>query len=529
MRWHSVGIMSSMLGCAVALVIVVVAASPEASLPGDATIAVALDAEPRSLDPHTSTALNDFRVVMNVYEGLVRFADGSLDIVPSLAERWTVSEDGLEYVFTLRKGVRFHDGSPFDARVVKFNLERMLRDEHPYHDTGPFPLAFFFSRVREVEVLDDHTVAIRLDEAYAPLLANLAYPTGLMVSPAAVRRWGKEYGRHPSGTGPFRFVEWETARRIVLERNDDYWAAAARSRRVVFRPITDVMTRVAELRGGGVDIVPELSPDHVSWFRDADEFRVHESVGPHLWFLILNAREPPFSDVRMRRAVNYAVNKHALVEHVLQETASVAAGPVPRAFEWAWNEGVEPYPYDPERARELIREAGYAEGVDVVFYVPSSGSGMLAPVEMATAIQADLQAVGVRARIETYEWNTYLDKVNSGLGTDADLAEMAWMTNDPDTLPFLTLRSAAHPPEGFNSGYFSNPRVDELLVAARASTDRDERAALYRELQVLIHEEAPWLFVASWKQNAVARAEVRGFTLQPSFFLLLAGSHKEDA
>ncbi|MDX1433564.1 MAG: ABC transporter substrate-binding protein [Gammaproteobacteria bacterium] len=503
-------------------------ATPAAYRPGEETIAIGLDAEPRSLDPHTSTALNDFRVVMNVYEGLVRFADGSLDISPGLAEAWTTSADGLRYSFALRRGVRFHDGSPFDAEAVKFNFDRMLREDHPYHDTGPFPLAFFFSKISEVRVDGPHLVTIVLDEPYAPLLANLAYPTGLMVSPAAVRRHGKDYGRHPSGTGPFRFVEWESARRIVLERNDDYWGRDARSRRLVFRPITDVMTRVAELRGGGLDIVPELSPDHVSWFRAEEDFTVHESVGPHVWFLILNTRDPPFSDIRMRRAVNYAVDKQALVEHVLQHTATVAAGPVPKAFDWAYNEDVEPYPHDPERARELIREAGYGDGVEVVFYVPTSGSGMLAPVEMATAIQADLAAVGIRVRIETYEWNTYLDKVNSGLGGGADLAEMAWMTNDPDTLPFLTLRSAAHPPEGFNSGYFSNERVDRLLEQARVSTDRQERARLYREVQALVHEQAPWLFVASWKQNAVVRDRVRDFELQPSFFLLLGATYKES-
>ena len=511
-----------MLVAAVALVF-----APDAARPPDDTLAVGLNAEPRSLDPHVTTALNDFRILVNVYEGLVRYAPGTLEPAPALATGWSVSDDGLEYRFRLREGVRFHDGTPFDAQAVKFNFERMLREDHPYHDTGPFPLAFFFERVREVLVPGTHEVVLRLDAPFAPLLSNLAYPTGLMLSPAAVRRHGKDVGRHPSGTGPFAFEAWEGGRRVMLTRNDRYWGEHARSRRLVFRPLIDPMTRVAELRSGGLDIVPEVSADHVGWFRRATGFRVHEQAGPHLWFVILNVREPPFDDVRMRRAANLAVDKRALVERVLQGTATVAAGPVPAAFRWALDGRVSPYPHDPARARALVEAAGHGDGVDVVLLAPQGGSGMLAPVQMATAIQADLAAVGIRVRIETYEWNTFLDKVNAGLDRGVHMAEMAWMTNDPDTLPFLALRSAAHPPQGFNSGWYDNPEVDRLVERARRATDRSGRARLYSRVQRLVHGDAPWLFVASWKQNAVARVRVRGLTLEPSFFLHLAGVHKE--
>ncbi|HSP80826.1 MAG TPA: ABC transporter substrate-binding protein, partial [Myxococcaceae bacterium] len=364
-----------------------------------------------------------------------------------------------------------------------------------------------------------------LDEPFAPLLSYLAYPRGLMVSPEAVRRHGRDVGRHPSGTGPFQLESFEPGRRIVLRRNPSYWGPPPALERLVFRPLTDEMTRVAELRAGGVDLVLELSPDNVAWLRHTEGFQVHERSGPHLWFLILNTREPPLSDVRMRRALNYAIDKRALVEGVLQDTASVAAGPVPEAFDWAHDSTLRPYPYDPERARELVREAGQ-EGTELTFLVPQGGSGMLAPVQMATAIQADLAAIGLKARIETYEWNTYLEKVNAGLEGQGHLAEMAWMTNDPDTLPYLALRTSAHPPDGFNSGYYSNPEVDALLEQARTATDATERARLYREVQRRVHEDAPWVFVASWRQHAVTSARVRDFRLQPSFLLLLADTSK---
>jgi peptide/nickel transport system substrate-binding protein len=229
----------------------------------------------------------------------------------------------------------------------------------------------------------------------------------------------------------------------------------------------------------------------------------------------------------VRQAVNYAVDKEALVEHVLQRTATVAAGPVPKAFRWAHDSALRPYPHDPARARALLHQAGLGEGASLRLLVPTSGSGMLAPVRMAAAIQGDLAEVGLDLAIETYEWNTFLAKVNRGLEGQADMAEMAWMTNDPDTLPYLALRSGAHPGHGgFNSGYYENPRVDALIEGARAATDRHERARLYRELQRLVHEDAPWLFVASWRQNAVTARTLDGFSLQPSFFLLLHEAHK---
>ena len=477
-------------------------------------------AEPKALDPAAVTAVNDFRILMNVYDGLVRYKDGKLEVEPSLATNWEISEDGTEYTFTLREGVKFHDGSDFNAEAVKFNFDRMLKDDHPFHDTGPFPLSFFFSAVESVEAVDAKTVKFKLNAPYAPFLSNLAYPTGLIVSPSSVEKYGKEFGRNPSGTGPFKFVEWKSNERVVAEKNPDYWDGEAKMQTVVFRPITDANTRTAEMLAGGIDLMVEVPPVALSQF-EGDQFKVVEQAGPHLWFLILNAKEGPFANKKARQAANYAINKTALVNDVLEGTAEVAAGPTPPAFAWAYDEGLEPYPYDPEKAKSLLKEAG-AEGAELTFYVTEGGSGMLDPVAMGTAIQADLQAVGLKVNIETYEWNSFLGKVNPGLEGKADMAEMAWMTNDPDTLPYLALRTGAFPAEGgFNSGYYSNPEVDKLLEKARVSTDQGERAKLYKEMQHIVHDDAPWVFVANWKQNAVTSAQVENFALQPSFFLLL--------
>jgi peptide/nickel transport system substrate-binding protein len=501
--------------------------SPVAAQTPPNVLVVGQIAEPASLDPHVSTAANDFRIAVNLYDGLVRNKSGTLEIEPALATDWTISGDGLEYTFNLREGVSFHDGTPFNAEAVKFNFDRMLDEAHPFADTGPFPLSFFFSSVDKVEVIDDLTVKFTLSEPYAPFMSNLASPTGLIVSPAAVEQYGADYGRNPVGTGPFKFEEWQSNTRVVASRNDDYWDGAPALEAAIFRPITDANTRVAEMLSGGIDVLLETPPDNVAQFRDDANYQVVEAVGPHVWYVMLNAKEGPFADMRVRQAVNYAVNKESLVNDVLQGTAEVSAGPIPPAFNWAYNEEVDPYPYDPEMAKQLLAEAG-AEGASLTFLVTEGGSGMLDPVPMGTAIQADLAAVGLDVEIQTYEWNTFLSEVNPGLEGKADMAEMAWMTSDPDTLPFLTLRTAAWPEEGgFNSSYYSNPEVDELLDAARVSTDQEERAALYKKVQEIAHEDAAWLFVANWKQNAVVTSAVEDFELQPDFGLVLRDVSKQ--
>ncbi|MBB6116168.1 peptide/nickel transport system substrate-binding protein [Rahnella inusitata] len=496
-------------------------ASVQAKTPADALL-IGQVAEPQSLDPQVATAANDSRILVNIFDGLVRNGEGKLDIEPALATRWEISPDGLTYRFHLREGVSFQDGTPFNAAAVKFTFDRMLDDKNPWHNTGPFPLSFFFSSINSIDTPDENTVVFTLKEPFSPFLSNLATPTGLIVSPEAVKKYGKDAGRHPVGTGAFRFAEWKANQRVVLTANDAYWDGKPAVKNVVFRPITDGNTLVAEMLSGGIDAMVEVPPDTVKLFaQKSNRFRLYQTTGPHVWYVMLNTQVPPFNDVRVRQAVNYAVNKQSLADNILQGSADVADGPIPRAFNWAANKDVSPYPYDPAKARALLKAAG-AEGASLTFYVTEGGSGMLDPIPMATAIQADLKAVGLKVTIQTYEWNTYLSKVNAGLDNHTQMAEMAWMTNDPDTLPFLTLRTDAWPKKGgFNSGYYSNPQVDILLQKARLTTDTAARAALYREVQQRVHDDAPWIFVANWKQNAVTSTRIQHFALQPNFNLLL--------
>ena len=484
-------------------------------------------AAPGSLDPHVVTAANEFQITENLFEGLVRFRVGTLEPEPALATDWQVSADGTVYTFTLRDGVTFHDGSQFDAQAVKFTFDRMLDADHPYHHTGPFPLAFNFRFVDAVDVVDPHTVRFRLKEPYSPFLPALAYPSAAIVSPASVRRYDIGTGVHPNGTGPFRFVRWQRGHEVVLAANQDYWGGKPAVSSVIFRAVDDPQQRLHMIRAGDLDILVEVLPYNLGQMREFSGVVTTGETGPHAWYLILNVRNGVFADKRVRQAVNLAVDKEAIAKQVLQDTVEVAAGPISPAFTWAFNADVSPWPYDPVRAARLLKEAGVA-GQTLTLLLPENGPGMLDPLGIGRAIAKDLNAVGLKVSIESLPWGDYLRRVNAGLGAGEDMAAMAWMTQDPDTLPYLTLRTEAMPAlGGFNSGHFSHDEVDRLLTQARRSPVQSERASHYKALQALVNDEAPWLFIGHWRQTAIVSDAVKGFTLEPSFLLRLGQVRKE--
>ena len=472
-------------------------------------------AELQTTDPAQAITISDFRVLTNMYDGLTRFKTGTLDVEPGLATSWTMGEDGKTYTFKLRDGVLFHDGTPFNADAVKFNLERVLDKAHPYHDTGPFPFVFTLGPIHAVETPDPQTVVLHLDEPYAPMLTMMAGGIGglIGISPAAVKKYGKEFSRHGVGTGPFVLKQWEANQRVVLAANPHYWGEPPKLAGLIYRPITEETSRVSEMLSGGTDLTIEVPADNVPAFKADKRFTYYEQEGPHLWYLLLNTKQKPFDDKRVRQAVNYAINKAGMVTDLLKDTATVAASVTPPAFAWAYDKALAPYPYDPARAKALLAEAGYKDGVDVTFYVTQNGSGMLSPVLMGSAIQADLAAVGVRAKIETYEWNTFLGRLGSGGMKDCQIAELSFMTTDPDMHPSLALRTGS----AVNWGGYSNADVDKLIDAGRQEGDTAKRAEIYKQLQRVVHDDAPWVFVCHWKQNAVAVADVKDWTLMPSF------------
>ena len=512
MRIHSIGL------AALLLVLAGLAGGAAGAPPKDA-IVIGLVAEPVTMDPPQITDLNSARVTKRIFEGLVGQELGSYKLVPGLAQSWDISRDGLTYTFRLRPNVTFHDGTPFNAEAVKFVFERQLNDKGPYYATGTYPyVKGFLGNVAGVEVLDASTVQIKLKAPLTPFLQYLAHQSLFMFSPESLKKWGKDVVKHPVGTGPFKLETWEPGVKVVLARNDQYWGGAPKIRQAIYVPIVEAQARLVALKTGDIDLTMDVPPDSLDELRRDPNLVVAESNSSAVWYVTLNTRHPILKDRRVRQALNHAVNKEAIIRDILRGTAIVSRGPISPVYGPYYEENTARYPHDLEKARALLKDAGYAGGFELGFLVPESGSGMQSPVEMATVIQANLAQLGVRAKIQTMEWGAYLRKYLE----QPDMAEMSWNPSigDPDHMMYMLLSSDRFPP-AFNSGYYQNDRVDDLLRRARTTLDEKARVPLYKEAQKLVVEDAPWIFVDHGKQVIVHRKRVQGFKLHPNFDLVL--------
>jgi len=483
------------------------------------TIVVGLQAEPTALDPAQVSDYNSSRATMEMYDSLLRFKDGSTELEAGLAETYNISDDGLAYTLNLRKNVKFHDGTPFNADAVIFNIERQIDDKHPYHDTGTFGYAeFTFGKVAKVEKKDDYTVVLTLKEKYAPFLANLAMHAAAMVSPEAIKKYGKDIAKNPVGTGPFKFVSWNPGVEIVVEKNPDYWRGAPKVDRIVYRPVLEDQTRLTELEAGSLDFIVNIPPDEVGRLKQDQRFTVADQPGMHIWYLVMNTQKPPFNDVRVRQAANHAVNRKAIVDNILKGTGVLAENYIPPVL-WSYDTSVKAYDYDPEKAKALLQQAGVKLPLKVDFWVPSSGSGMQQPTAMAAAIQADLQKVGIEANIQTFEWGTYLDKVFAKNPADvAPLHEMSWVgdNGDPDNFLYILNSGLQWPGNGFNEAFLKDDALDKILVEAQQSNDRAKRSQLYQQAQKMVMADAPWVPIDHETQIVAMNKKITGFVLHPT-------------
>jgi peptide/nickel transport system substrate-binding protein len=489
-----------------------------AAPPKDAVV-IGLLAEPVTMDPPQITDLNSARVTKRIFEGLVAQELGTYKLVPGLARSWDISKDGMTYTFNLRPNVTFHDGTPFNAEAVKFCYDRQLNEQGPYYKTGIYPyVKGFLGNVQGIEVVNPLTVQIKLKAPLTPFLQYLAHQSLFIYSPEALKKYGKDIVKNPVGTGPFKLEAWEPGVKVVLARNDQYWGGAPKIRQAIYVPIIEAQARLSAIKTGEIDLTMDVPPDSLESLRKDPNITVAEANSSAVWYIALNTRHPILKDKRVRQAMNYAINKEAIIRDILKGTAIVSSGPMSPVYGPFHEEKTTRYPYDPEKAKALLREAGHATGFEVTFLVPESGSGMQQPVEMGTVIQAQLAAVGIKAKIQTMEWGAYLKKYLDG----PDMAEMSWNPSigDPDHVTYMLLSSDRFPP-AFNAGFYQSPRVDELLRKGRTTVGDAERAGLYKEAQRIISDEAPWIFIDHGRQIIIHRKRVQGFKLHPNFDLVL--------
>ncbi|MEW6752435.1 MAG: ABC transporter substrate-binding protein [Candidatus Latescibacterota bacterium] len=473
------------------------------------------------LDPALENDGESFKVCDNLYETLVGYAAGSTAVEPLLARSWEASPDRLTWTFHLRSGVRFHDGTPFDAPAMLFSLGRQFCPDHPFHGAGTYKYWKDMGMddiVAAMEAPDDSTFVMRLKEPNATFLSNLAMNFAAAVSPTAVRQHGEDFRRRPVGTGPFRFVEWRQDERLVLARNEDYWGEPAQLDRLVFRPIQESSVRYLELRRGAIQGLDNLSPEFIAQVRANPDLQLLTEPGMNVGYLAMNMDRSPFDNRLVRLAVNHAVNRQSLVDNFYQGLAVPAKSPVPPTV-WGHNGALEPYAFDPERARRLLAEAGLPDGFETELWTMIGARPyMPQPDKVAQALQADLAAVGIRARLVQLEWGTYLDKVFNG---DHELALLGWIgdNGDPDNFLYMLLDKTAAQKPAQNIAFYRSDELHEVLVQARRSAAPEERLRLYHRAQEIVHRDAPWVPLVHATQTAALHRSVRGFRLHPAAIL----------
>ncbi len=493
------------------------------------------------LDPADVTDGESISRMDNIFEGLVEYEASSTEIKPCLAESWDVSEDGKEIVFHLRKGVKFHDGTDFNADAVVFSFERQYNPEHPHHQYGEWAYwGYMFSDISRVEKIDDYTVKIVLSEPNASIMTSLAMFTVCIVSPANAEKYGEDAFRYPCGTGPFKFVEWVKDDHITLEANEDYWRGRPKIDKIIFRVIPDPSARLLSLEVGEIHGMEYPNPADFDRIKANPDLVLMSEPGMNIGYMAMNTgygyidanqngiKDPdeplektpgyfePLTKKEVRQAINMAIDKEAIVRDIFMGTASVAKNGMP-PFMLGYNDEIEDYPYDPARAKELLAEAGYPDGFEVTLYVmPVSRPYMFDPPKIGEAIQSYLAAVGIKVNLYQVDWATYLQETEAGMH---QMCLLGWTGDNGDPDNFLNVLyglNACSIGTAGNHAFYTNEENQELLTKALRTYDVEKRAEYYKKAQELIHEDAGWVFLAHSNQNMVFQKNVEGFVLHPA-------------
>ncbi len=503
------------LGACVAPTPVTDAPGAPAPAAGPKTLTIAAGTDVENLDIHRVTASPSFSVLEHIYQTLFYMnTEGELE--PLLAESLEPGEEENTFILKLRQGVNFSDGTPFTAEAVKMNLDYVLNP-----DNGS-AFRFLISRIQEVEVVDDHTVKLILDSEFAPLAAHLSHGALAIVAPSEMEQGADFMANNAIGTGPYMLERWDRAEAVSLVRNPNYWGDAPAIDRLVFKVVQEDGARLVEVEAGTVDIAVRVPPAEAVRLDANPNVDVITTPGLRTIYIFFNVTKEPFDDVRVRQALNYAVDVEGIVNQLFDGAARVSDAPfAPPIFGYKPN---KPYARDVERARALLAEAGVAEGATLTLYHPTGR--YIQDALVADAVRAQLREVGLEVELRTLEWPQYVPFVRAPAEENqVQFAMLGWgtPTMDADYALYALFHSSEHPP-GFNGAFYNNPEVDRLLDEARTTTDVDARRDLYAQALDIIWEEAPWLFLYSEVQLTAIRSNVEGFVVHPNERLIATGA-----
>ena len=493
------------------------------------TLVYCSEGSPEGFQPQFFTTGTTFDAVsVPMFNRLVQFKIGTTEIVPALAESWTVSPDSKQVTFKLRKGVKFHSNAnfkparDFNADDVLFSWNRMADENHPFHKmTAGQTFSYYDDMgmkniVDKVEKLDDYTVRFDLKRPEAPFLADMAMDFASILSKEYFETMQKKgtpnaADVYPIGTGPFEFVSYQKDAIIRYKAFDKYWGGRPKIDNLVYSITRDATARYAKLKTGECQAMAFPKPADLDEMRKDPQLNVLSKQGLNVGYIAFNVEKKPFDDKRVRQALNYATNKEAILKAVYQGQGQVAKNPIPPIL-WSYNDAIKDYPYDPAKAKELLAQAGFPNGFELdLWYLPVTRPYNPDGKRMAEMIQADWEKVGVKAKLVTYEWAEYRKRSKGG---EHQVVMFGWSgdNGDPDNF-FVPLLGCEAVKGGGNAARWCNKPFEDLVVKAAQTPKQADRAKLYGEAQVIFKEEAPWITIAHSVRFDPVRREVKGYQM----------------
>ena len=495
------------------------------------TLVYCSEGSPENFYPGINTTGTSFDANLQIYDTPVQFERGGTKVIPALAERWDVSKDGMTYTFHLRKGVKFHSNKlfkptrDFNADDFIFSIERQWVKDDPYFKVTSSNHSYFDDMdmpklLKSVDKIDEYTVKMVLNAPEAPFLANMAMPHGGVQSKEyaiAMLKAGtpEKLDQEPIGTGPFTLVQYQKDALIRYKAFPQYWAGKAKIDDLIFAITPDASVRWAKLQKGECHVMPYPNPADLEAIRKDPNVKVLEQPGLNVGYLAYNTTKKPFDDVRVRKAVNMAIDKKAIIDGVYLSTGVAAKNPIPPTM-WSYNDAVKDDPFDPAAAKKLLAEAGYPNGFTTdLWAMPVQRPYNPNAKRIAELMQADLAKIGVKAEIKSFEWGEYRKRMQEG---EHQMGMLGWTgdNGDPDNFLYTLLGCAsAQSNSGSNIAKFCYQPYEDLVVKAKTVTSQAERAKLYEQAQVIFKEQAPWFTIAHAVQLKPVRKEVVDFKLSP--------------
>lgn len=473
------------------------------SAPDPNTLVMIIESSPTNLDPRVGLDAQSERIDELLFDALLT-RDDHFNVQPGLAERWEIP-DPLTYVFHLHHGVTFHDGTPLTSRDVKWTFDSLLTGKVRSTKTATYRF------VDRIDAPDEFTIVFHLKQPYASLLWNLSEGAIGIVPYGSL----DELARKPVGSGAFKFVSAEPDKEVILERNDSYWGPKARLSRVRFTVVPDPTTRALELRKGSADVASNaLTSDMVLALKKEPNLEVEHASGTVLSYLAFNLRDPVLRDVRVRRAIAYAIDRRPMIQYLWRNFAQPAASVVPPQS-WAYNSDVTKYEYAPDKANKILDAAGYTAKGGVRFHLTIKTSTVDESTRLMVAVmQQQLRGVGIALDIRSFEFATFFADVTSGA---YQICSLRWIgsNEDPDIFEYA-FHSDKFPPHGANRSYYVNPRLDALVNQGRSESDLARRKAIYDEVQTLLATDLPYINLWFLDNVLVHTNRVRNIHLNPS-------------